>query len=403
MTETTEQAPYVWELTPAEYAATVDKVAAINDRAAKRGFTGRIELTGIPATKIWKDQISGLELTAEVVRVTITGQAPSYNGWTFQATLDWDTNAGLITRNAPGVESVNREGLVEGYCGHCKTSRARNRTFLVANVETGETVQVGSTCIKDFLGWKTLPVFLSVSEVREEIESWGFGGYSDPSYSTETVLAAALAVIKAEGGYVPSSGYGATIKSCVYDVLDPRSSSAREYSRTIAPYVAEAASKAATVREFILSDEFNGNGDYVLNLKAACRTDYVSARNIGLVVSAPQAWAKAEERTLVRQREAQQLVNEYVGKPKDRLELTVTVRMVRYSTSYFGYREVTTTIYRLVDEGGRTFTWFSTNGALGDDTGAKFRIKGTVKGHEEYQGTKQTVLTRCSVIEEITG
>jgi hypothetical protein len=45
----------------------------------------------------------------------------------------------------------------------------------------------------------------------------------------------------------------------------------------------------------------------------------------------------------------------------------VTVRMVRYSTSYFGYREV------------------------------------TVKGHEEYQGTKQTVLTRCSVIEEITG
>jgi hypothetical protein len=78
MTETTEQAPYVWELTPAEYAATVDKVAAINDRAAKRGFTGRIELTGIPATKIWKDQISGLELTAEVVRVTITGQAPSF-------------------------------------------------------------------------------------------------------------------------------------------------------------------------------------------------------------------------------------------------------------------------------------------------------------------------------------
>ena len=40
-----------WTLTPAEYAATVAKVAAINKRAAKRGFTGRFELSGTTVTR----------------------------------------------------------------------------------------------------------------------------------------------------------------------------------------------------------------------------------------------------------------------------------------------------------------------------------------------------------------
>lgn len=46
MTDTDfDEAPAPWVLTPAEFAATKNKLEKINARAIKRGFTGRIDIT----------------------------------------------------------------------------------------------------------------------------------------------------------------------------------------------------------------------------------------------------------------------------------------------------------------------------------------------------------------------
>ena len=150
------------KITPAELALTVAKLDKINARAAKRGWTGRVTLEATPTTitrtvggiTIDGVNLGGLTIEEEAFEVELGGDAPSYNGWSFLATLDWDEHAGLVTRCAPGVEVVvDRDALVAGWCDHCRTTRTRKATYLVRNEETGVQLQVGSSCIKDFLGW----------------------------------------------------------------------------------------------------------------------------------------------------------------------------------------------------------------------------------------------------------
>jgi hypothetical protein len=56
-----------------------------------------------------------------------------------------------------------------------------------------------------------------------------------------------------------------------------------------------------------------------------------------------------------------------------------------------------TTLYGLEDEKGNQFRWFSSSRTTILDKGEVVEIVGTVKKHDEYQGVKQTVLTRCKV------
>ena len=57
--------------------------------------------------------------------------------------------------------------------------------------------------------------------------------------------------------------------------------------------------------------------------------------------------------------------------------------------------EITGAAPVLVDQEGREFAWFSSGTSL--EVGAQITIKGTVKEHRQYEGKKQTVLTRCKV------
>jgi hypothetical protein len=382
----------IWTLTPAELEATEAKIATINARAAKRGFTGRLTVDS-RRTEVTEVTESGLSVTEVRYETTLGGDAPCYNGWTLLAVLDWEGEDGLIVRTAPGVESVNRDSLVRDYCGHCNTTRNRRKIYLVGNAD-GTQVQVGSTCLKDFLGWTGNPVFYGVGQITDEIDGMLGAGCWEHTYTTETVLAAAWAATTMFG-YVKTSDWSKTpTKNVVLCLLDPRSQADRELARDCAPVIANAAGTAAKVREFILSEAFSGEGEYVRNLKVLAGLDEVSSRNIGILASAPQAWARAQERTLIRERERADVLNEFVGSPKARLVLTVRVKAVQFIPGDYG----TTTLYTMTDEAGHQFKWFARTDALGEEPSETLvTIRGTVKKHEEYQGQRSTVLTRCAV------
>src|ERR1035441_8123071 len=110
-------------LTDAELALTLIKISKINERAIKRGWTGRLEVLHTPVT-VTETNVAGFQTTSHLHEVKISGSPPSYDGWTFLATLDWDQNAGLVVRTAPGVVSVDRTDLKPGACAHCKTDRS---------------------------------------------------------------------------------------------------------------------------------------------------------------------------------------------------------------------------------------------------------------------------------------
>jgi hypothetical protein len=52
------------------------------------------------------------------------------------------------------------------------------------------------------------------------------------------------------------------------------------------------------------------------------------------------------------------------------------------------------------DDKGNQFKWFASKYS-GMEVGKTYKIRGTVKAHDEYQGRKQTALTRCKVEGEV--
>jgi hypothetical protein len=376
-------------LTPAEFTATQDKIAKLNARAVKRGWTGHLEITGENIT-VTEHGPSGLPISKVYVDATVTGDAPKYDGWTFLARLEW-ADGGMVAFTAPGIDSIDRDGLSEGTCDHCGINRYRKYTFLVRH-DDGRTMQVGSTCLKDFLGWDTSPVWISEPTDSDLFGDAGYGHYS-PSYTVESVLSAAWAAIQ-QFGYVPSQGYGQPTKYTVADILDPYDAKSRELATAIAPHVADAASMAHKIHEWILSDDFNGASDYVYNLKNIARSEYVESKFFGFLVSAPQAWAKAQERSLIRQRESAEMLNEWNGEIGDKLELSVTLKSIRYIDGPYGV----TDLYTFAGTDHRVYKWFSSRMIFNDVSDDVVKIRGTVKKHESYQGNRATVLTRCKVL-----
>lgn len=381
-----------------QLAMTTEKVNKINARAAKKGLAGTLTMTADEVIEVEVDEVTKIRTERVMYDVKIEGNAPAFNGWEFVAKLDWDANAGLIVRSIPGAVAVDRESLRQGWCDHCRTTRQRLVTYVVRETETGRQIQVGSSCLKDFTGQYTTIAFPELSGDDDE-EGGFFGGRGEREYSPLTVLAVAWACVKLEG-FKPASNFGDTTKGDVNRALNPsKAKSDREWAARIAPLADEAAGKAKELLAFLLSDDFNGTSDYVLNMKAVAAGKMVSARNIGLLASAPQAWARFQERTLIREREASiYAASEHIGSVKERLELTVEIKAIRYVEGDYGVR----TLYTMITPEGNIVKWFSTGeDKLGEDKGARFVLRGTVKKHETWNEMKSTLLTRCSVIEEL--
>lgn len=89
----------------------------------------------------------------------------------------------------------------------------------------------------------------------------------------------------------------------------------------------------------------------------------------------------------------------YVGQVGDRLDLVVIFK--KRSTydipSYAGWGTDTVGINVFRDDAGNCFIWKSTSAFFNITEGSKVRLRGTVKEHSDYKGTKQTILQRCKV------
>jgi hypothetical protein len=84
--------------------------------------------------------------------VVLSGRAPVLAGWTLAAIVDHRDGhttvrpvGGQGDRLAPGA-------FAAAVCAHCELRRRRTRTYVVLHTVSGEVRQVGSGCLRDFLG-----------------------------------------------------------------------------------------------------------------------------------------------------------------------------------------------------------------------------------------------------------
>ena len=366
-------------------------------------------------------------VTVEHVAYTIEGEAPTLSGWTFAATIEHEAGVNILRSITGETLPVRFRDATPEHCDHCGYVRNRKDTFIVRN-EAGEYQQVGRNCLKDFLGNKS-PADVAEYAValhdffarigKEDDEGFATSGTAIETYALVSFLAATAACISSNG-WVSRSVAREEDKTATADIvvehLDAQSNSHMSESNRKAHTIPGADSEentaiALAAIEWANQQNSEGN-DYIHNLQAITKLDYVTKRTAGYAASIVSGHFRATERamnTMILKADG----TDHVGTIGKREEMILTLIAVFSIEGDYGV----TDIHKFADVEGNAVVWFASNGAvvpasdahpetrnwvINSDKvpmikGATYRVKATVKDHTEYNGQAQTKVTRVAV------
>lgn len=337
----------------------------------------------------------------EWVEIEVSGEAPKFAGWEFVASID-QTDAGNLIRSTPGAgELPSWVRTTECKCDHCHTNRFRRETFILRH-DNGDYKQVGRQCLRDFLGHQNphdlarwASALSSISEAcqaaEDDIEgSYGSGG--DSMYDVVGVMALAAAVIQ-DKGYIKANESEST-RDTVLDIIQPPKNLKREVREQLNAY--RETSKTEATKELVEASlawaaSLEGESDFDHNMRTIAKLEAINWRHFGLTCYVVAGYLRHLGILEARRVEAASKLNEVVGTPKERLKgLKLRVCRVVSTEGQFG----PSSFHIMEDEAGRCFTWRTGSFYM---QGQTLVLDGTVKEHSEFNGRKQTVLTRCKV------
>jgi hypothetical protein len=427
--------------------ASVDAaLTALAKRAARKGLPVLTWTWGKPCTEIeylsheGAEYLPGARLhscasnggvtyAVPVTRISleIEGETPKYKGWTFVAVLQ-HLDGENIVRALPGEtvpETYRNRGPV---CDHCRTNRQRGDTYLVK--DCSGYMQVGSTCIRDFLGSDEAGKVAAMAEIFAQARALasedgeGFGHASNDRTLAEYLPIVAWAVRTPGQGWTSRTkareeGGSATADRAWTYLTDGRE--ARKAGVEVTDEdraTAEAAEAwADSLTDATIAAE---TGDYLHNLRAVARTGLVQSRTAGLAASMVTAYQRAMGRERAKSdRAARPSLDAHLGTIGEKVTFGLPAKTTKtgkpakgaptvlraepvvldfvhgFDTAY-GY----TTILKFRTADGAVLVWFASSTSIGRaDVGKAYALTGTVKKHDDYKGSKQTTLTRCSATE----
>ena len=379
------------------------KLESLNKRAAKLGCSPiKVEILG--EMKRIKNKMKG-EVDVFTC-LTVEGEAPSYNGWTFVASIE-HTEAGNIIRTAPNKETPARFFDVRSDCEHCNTRRHRKETFVLQH-EDGTFKQVGRNCLRDFLGHTDPEQYAKwfdlLGELEEEARNCSEGS-GQSIYDLNVYMAFVVECITRFGWVSGSSAreqrnYGRYVETTAdraFRNMLPDETKEDKKRRDFDFPSDESYDKAKVIiewaRELKKREELT---DYLHNLSIIARLGYVTWDTHRLAASMANAYEvdlrNIEFKKKKEAEKEQRKRGGYVGEVGKREVFTVTVQRIITFENDFGIVK----LHIMADEQGNNLVWYSSSKVL--EEGQTYKLKATVKEHKEYSGEKQTVLTRCAVV-----
>lgn len=342
----------------------------------------------------------------------LVGEPPKYDGWEFLATVVGYPNGKNMLKRNPFADQdidISQYREAKSYCDHCRTTRFRKYTYLIINEEK-EIFQVGSTCIKDFLG-HTVNVFGAYAKILGDIEDMEIGDCGPrpiPMYLLSGFLPLACEVI---------SQFGFVSKKKAYedDTLYPTSSLIQdvEEGRSGNPNFKEYRDFEVTERSKKLAEKITEWGeslkdreylnDYLYSISLLFETGVFDFRSYGLATSIVFAY-KNEMGEIEKKKTDNKKPSEYVSEVGQRIEVIAKIIKVLPIESDFGGCD----LYLMEDLEGNSLNWYSSGSGfvlkkgknyqdwVYADTGDIVKFVGTVKAHKDYKGIKQTQFTRCT-------
>lgn len=340
------------------------------------------------------------------ILIDIEGESPKYNGWEFVATLQHE-EGGNILRTVAGFEGTMPEEYRSKapWCEYCKIDRGWKDTYVIRH-ESGEWKQVGRNCIRDFLGHANphqlaeyAEILIDLQELCEHAdddEYWG-GGYAPSYHLMHEFVSASVTCIRSYGWRSRKTAreYGTSATADDIELyLDPK---VKRISNEPKPEMTETdKAEADKAIEWARNIPADLNSDYLWNLRTACANDYVGRRLNGIVASLIPAYRKAMEKEIERRKRFEDGKNsQHFGEIGKRGEYELTLTFSKQFENEYGI----STLMKFMDRAGNVAVWWASGGKDWQQ-GETFKVKATIKGHDEYQGVKQTALTRVSEIVE---
>lgn len=322
-----------------------------------------------------------------VVDVEISG-GYRVNGYEFVASLEFD-GANNIVRKFASDANIPTEYRSRCQCDHCKTNRYRKYTVLLKKDD--EYVQVGKSCVTDYLGVQIesyasyLSIFESLADYIDSMNK-NFVGVKDYGYSTEEVVGETLEYVSRRGYISKSKAYEDECDSTstmVWHALNGDLDIHGNFYYKPIEISEENKAKAKEVIEYCKSLR-ESELDYEYNLSLLACDDCVEAKNFGLVVSMVATYNKHINSD--KEKQSDRKASEYIGNIGEKIQFTATpVCVTSYETEYG-----VTNIYKF-DVDGNDVIW-KTGKFLEN---VEMKVSGTIKDLNKYNGRKQTVVTRC--------
>lgn len=420
----------------------LEQIEKLNKRAARLGVAPiRVEVVRHDENH-YRNEETGIEAVYCTTSLFVIGENPRYEGWELAATLV-DFEGQNLVNTVPGMSvPTSYRNSDPTRCDHCGARRKRQKTMVLYNRDSNTYTQVGTSCIRDFLGgvspqalaaWAEITAAVGgmVLDAEEESDWHGGGGRRVPeAYAMETFLSYAAEEIrrygwvsrsKAREDYLKVSTASAALIMLEEVAKHPRPAwlapEEREWTyqtdRGVWSTVYQPSDAAIEHAEKALAwgidwlhigdeqFEVESLNDYQYNLRVALGVTGhapVTRRTSGLVASLLSAYTREMEREVERKREEAQNSNSvHVGEVGKRATFTVTVEHVRYIENEFG----STGIVSMRDVDGNVLKTFASGSFKWSEPGQRFVIKGTVKGHEWFRNAAETVLSRVTVVEEL--
>ena len=384
-----------------------DKVEKLNKRAVKLGLDKLGLYIGNPSTPITETSPDGFEYEIPTVTVRLLGIYPVINGWHLSARLNRTANGKNIVSAVPGEKDAP-DWVREFYgCQHCGWKRYRKDVFVIAN-DKDEYKVVGRQCLKDFFGGMSPDALINwakmidaILDARNDSKNYLGAGRVKASvltYPLEAVLMYTHAEIAVNGWVSATEAWKnedlLPTKIPVRDYIDNDSFSqnrrknlhSRAQAKGITLFTDESMNE---VRKAILwASELKGVETYEHNIKTLAENGYTTWRDIGMVCSILPSYRRSVSRKVKHPRAPSM----YLGIVGESVDFDATVVYMKSFQTQFGW----STLIKFVTDNGNVVNWWASN-TPSCTKNDKVSVRGKVKKHDEYKGTKQTTITRAKI------
>ena len=356
--------------------------------AALEQLRRRIEALGRRAARLGVEPV-GLVDTEERdadgrVLVVLRGHAPVLAGWTLAAIVEHRGDRATVRPVSEHGERLTPDAFATATCEHCLLRRRRRRTYVVVHADSGEVRQVGSGCLRDFVGGldperacrRAEHLALARAELKRHSAPALAGSSTDRCEPTlEEFAAHAARVLRVHGFTSREQTQHARKPASAEEALrslEETPEAPDRLDRALADGALRWARTLLATKPELSRFERNA-------LTALSNDRMLTRRDRGLVCALIAVY---------RQRRAR---SRHLADPGRRVEVTVLVERVIAQPSE---RHGTVRRCELIDTEVNRLVWWQTQGAA-LRSGEVVTLIGRVQRHTRFSGTPVTVLSHC--------